>query len=433
MTSRLKDKIALGSAIAMGLGMSTGYPLGMMAAAGMPVAVLAVGTRNAAFKSAFGYYLVGLWPMIPGLDRYIGRSGTFLAPFALWVFAAVLLSLPWTIAATTHRLQYLWRAPLALFATVIPPLGIISGASPLTAAGSLFPGTAWFGLVSAAFLPGIVLAAEALPIRTRYGLRSFVIGLCLGSAVAGEYLHSGNAPAPRAWVAVNTDFGDVSRPFQDFQAAEFIQQTAAGTSARVIIFPEAVVPRWSEATEAFWRPFLDRWRSRGQILAIGAGLPHHISQEKQANLGDLRLYDFSSALHALRAMDATRFHIATAIPRSQPTDNAMLLVGAESTTFYQRIPVPVGMWRPFSRTSVPIRLTAPGVLTIDHQRAAVLICYEQLLTFPILASMLQHPTVIVGISNTFWVDGTAIPRYQANAVRAWARLFRLSYLLAVNS
>jgi hypothetical protein len=56
-----------------------------------------------------------------------------------------------------------------------------------------------------------------------------------------------------------------------------------------------------------------------------------------------------------------------------------------------------------------------------------------MLTFPILASMLRHPTVIVGISNTFWVDGTPIPRYQATALRGWARLFGLSYFLAVNS
>jgi hypothetical protein len=47
--------------------------------------------------------------------------------------------------------------------------------------------------------------------------------------------------------------------------------------------------------------------------------------------------------------------------------------------------------------------------------------------------MLQHPTVIVGISNTFWLDGTTISRYQATAVRGWAKLFCLPYLLAVNS
>jgi apolipoprotein N-acyltransferase len=111
----------------------------------------------------------------------------------------------------------------------------------------------------------------------------------------------------------------------------------------------------------------------------------------------------------------------------------MLVVGAESAAFYQRVPVPLAMWRPFSLDSVPLRLDAPGVLRIDHQRAAVLICYEQMLTYPILTSMLQHPTVIVGISNTFWIAHTTIPRYQANALRSWAKLFGLPYLSAVNS
>ena len=111
----------------------------------------------------------------------------------------------------------------------------------------------------------------------------------------------------------------------------------------------------------------------------------------------------------------------------------MLIVGAESAAFYQRVPVPVGMWNPFSRTSVPLRLDSPGVLEIDHERAAVLICYEQMLTFPIFASMLQRPTVIVGISNTFWISHTTIPRYQATALRGWAKLFGLPYFLAVNS
>jgi hypothetical protein len=85
-----------------------------------------------------------------------------------------------------------------------------------------------------------------------------------------------------------------------------------------------------------------------------------------------------------------------------------------------------GMWRPFTRISVLLRLNAPGVLAIDHR-------YEQMLTFPILASMLEHLTVIVGISNTFWVDHATIPRYQATALRGWAKLFHLPYFLAVNS
>ena len=430
MNTRLRNRIALGSALAMGLGVSTGHPLGIIGAAAMPLACLLPGTRKDAFKSALGYYIAGLWPIVPGLDRYIGQSATILIPLAIWVLAAIMLSVPWTLAATSDRFQCLWRAPLALVATVIPPLGIIGVASPLTAAGYLFPGTAWAGIVAVALMPGILLS-----FRRRYVVRCLVIALCIGLAIGGRLFSSGGAEPPRGWVAVNTNFGDVSLPFHDFLAGQFIQQRAAETSARVLIFPEAVVPRWSEATEAFWRQTLERCRRRGHILAIGAGLPVQTRTGKDAlqKLSDLKLYDFSAAIDALTRMDTTSLHAVQGNPPPEPIDNTMLVVGAESTTFFQRVPVPVGMWQPFSRTSVPLRLNAPSVLAIDHQRAAVLICYEQMLTFPILASMLRHPTVIVGISNTFWVDGTTIPRYQATALRGWARLFGLPYFLAVNS
>jgi len=72
----------------------------------------------------------------------------------------------------------------------------------------------------------------------------------------------------------------------------------------------------------------------------------------------------------------------------------------------------------FSKIGVPLRLGGPGVLAIDHQRAALLICYEQMLVFPVLASMLRHPTVIVGISNTFWFDGTHFKTDGATKVAA---------------
>jgi hypothetical protein len=441
MNTRFRDRLSLCSAIAMGLGVSTGYPLGIIAAAGMPFACFAAETHKAAFKAAFGYYVAALWPMAPGLDRYIGHSTTLLIPLAIWVFTGILLSAPWTIAWTSDRAQLLWRAPLALLASIIPPLGIIGIASPLTAAGYLFPGTGWTGIAIVAVLPGIFLSTQALGLRRRWVVLNSVVGLCIGFAIEGRFFVADLAEPPHGWIAVNTHFGDVSKPFRDFPAAQFIQQKAAATSARVLIFPESVVPRWSPATEAFWRQSLDRCRARGQILAIGAGLPAKTgrSSDDREELRDLRSYDFGAAIDALKRMDTPRAVHGSAFSNDlmkslpEPVDNTMLIVGAESATYYQRVPVPVGMWQPFSRASVPLRLGGPGVLAIDHQRAAVLICYEQLLTFPILVSMLQRPTVIVGISNTFWVNGTPIPRYQAAALRGWARLFQLPYFLAVNS
>ena len=153
----------------------------------------------------------------------------------------------------------------------------------------------------------------------------------------------------------------------------------------------------------------------------------------------MKSYDFAAAIRALQADDRQLQPLLN--PAANPNasdhvdsfDNTLLFQGAESAIFYQRIPVPMGMWQPFGKRGVPLRLNSPGVVRIDGQRVAVLICYEQILTYPILASMLQSPTVLVGISNMCWFADTPIPRYQASALRAWGRLFRVPYLLAVNS
>jgi len=442
LETHLRETLSFCSAIGLGLGVSTGHPLGIAAATAMPLVCLSPGTRKGAFKSSLAYYTAALWPIIPGLEAY-WKSETPLIPLLLWIVTAILLSLPWTLAWTSRRIHCLWRAPLALLATILPPLGVIGLASPVTGAGYLFPGAGWAGLVTVALLPGIVLSTKVLGSRLRGAVLFFTIFFFVGVASGDRFRHLGDAEPPRGWVAVATHFGDVSEPYRDYAAAQFIQRKAAGSSARVVIFPESVVPRWSEATEAFWRKSLDQCRSRGQILAIGAGLPSHVGGHKDESekLKALRSFDFGSAIAALQDMDAQsqpRTDNSWSVGsqsrrRAERIENTMLIVGAESATFYQRVPVPLGMWRPFDRSSVPLRLNGPGVVALDHQRAAVLICYEQLLTFPILASMRQHPTVIVGISNTFWVDRTTIPVYEANAIRSWAKLFRLPYLLAINS
>jgi apolipoprotein N-acyltransferase len=395
----------------------------------MPIVCLLATSRKTAFESTLGYYTAGLWPMIPGLQRYIGSSASPLIPFAVWVFAAILLSVPWTIAWTDRPAKYVWRVPLAFFATTIPPLGIIGFISPLTAAGYLFPSTSWFGLAAVALLPGVLLAARGVAPRLRLAVACLAFAACDVLAISGRVRTPVEAEAIPGWVGVNTHFGDVSQPFHDYAAATFIQQKAAETPARVLIFPEFIVPRWSEATEAFWRRTLDRCRKRGQTLVIGAGLP---SNARIKN--DHPAYNFAAAIDALQSHDSSVSTVHDSIRSTpEPVENTLLILGASSGKLYQRVPVPIGMWRPFSNISVPLRVNGPGVIEIDHQRAAVLICYEETLTFPVLASMLQHPTVIIGISNSFWFDETTIPAYQDAALRGWARLFRLPLFMAVNS
>ena len=435
MNYRLTEGLSLCSAVALGMAISTGYPAGIVAAVGMPIACLTPASRKLAFRNTISYYLAGLWPMVSGAGHFTGS-----VPIAIlfWAGTATLLSAPWALAWTPKRgLHCLWRVILAGIAGIAPPLGLIGFISPLTGAGYLFPGTGWAGLAATALLPGIILALPDS--RSRICVRlalPAMVALAVGS-------HSLAPPEPRPpanWIAVSTHFGDVSRPSQEFTAAQSIQQTVAASSARVLIFPEAVVPRWSNATREFWRQTLAHCRARGQILAIGAGLPRNtVGTTAAAEVDLVKQYDFAAAIRALQVDDRQSPPPANPGPdtnasiNADPFENTLLIQGAESSTFYQRVPVPIGMWQPFGKRGVPLRLNSPGVIRMDGQRAAVLICYEQVLIYPIVASMLQSPTVLIGISNMYWFADTPIPRYQESALRAWAKLFHIPYLVAENS
>jgi predicted amidohydrolase len=349
---------------------------------------------------------------------------SLLAAAALWSIAAAVLSLPWAALWSPIRNQMLWRIPLALLVASVPPLGIIGWASPLTAAGFLFPATAWIGLL------GCVACAGALAVFPRAAGLSAVL-----LAVVANAIHPHKVMPPSGWQAINTDFGAVAHstlsPEQEYTIAETIKREALSSSASVIVFPETVVPYWTAATDEFWRPTLDTLRSERKTILLGALVPRS-DQDPPVP----RQIDFSAELAALKSgvdplslngqQDRRTFDSGTSY------FNALIVRGADLTSFRQRIPVPIAMWKPFNAQGAPINFLGPGILKVRRERVAVLICYEQLLVWPVLTSMAQHPTVIVAIANDHWATHTAIPRFQISAVRAWSRLFAIPYLSAVN-
>jgi hypothetical protein len=89
-------------------------------------------------------------------------------------------------------------------------------------------------------------------------------------------------------------------------------------------------------------------------------------------------------------------------------------------------------WKPGAPDSVPLNLNGPGTLQVGHERAAILVCYEQLLVWPVLTSMTERPTVLVGLANDYWAKDTIIPAIQHSCLEAWARLFDIPLVKAVN-
>jgi apolipoprotein N-acyltransferase len=77
-------------------------------------------------------------------------------------------------------------------------------------------------------------------------------------------------------------------------------------------------------------------------------------------------------------------------------------------------------------------LFGASVTGIGGRRVAPLVCYEQLLVWPILQSMAQKPDLIVAIGNGWWTAGTDITAIQKAVSTAWARLFGLPLVVSFN-
>jgi hypothetical protein len=364
------------------------------------------------------YYAVASWPIIPAERNFFGPHPGACDALGLWVVAAALLALPWLLVWSSDRHQFLWRAPVGILLTVIPPLGVIGWASPLTAAGFLFPGTSWIGVIALTFATGLLASSPGFALLA-ISVPAIILNICSG-------------PPPRLsdWEGINTRFGGISHQptgsVVEFSAVQAIQRRALVSKARVVVFPETVVPAWNAATDAFWSHTVAALRLAGKTIVVGSKISE--SSQNAFSPEDLA----ASVATLISAQPPTAFAFVQPGNTRPSFRNVLIVRGREESVFDQRIPVPIGMWRPFGDGGVPLRLNGGAVLPIVGRRAAVLICYEQLLTWPILTSMLGKPTVIVAVANDYWARGTTIPAFQLTAVRAWARLMALPYVSATN-
>ena len=111
----------------------------------------------------------------------------------------------------------------------------------------------------------------------------------------------------------------------------------------------------------------------------------------------------------------------------------MVVRGSDVAVVPQRVPVPIAMWNPFRPDSAYSDWFGSGTVQIGSERAGIVVCYEQLIAWPVLMTMTKHPTVLIAPANDYWAKGTTIPMFQRTAVWSWARLFGLPCLFAVNT
>jgi hypothetical protein len=303
---------------------------------------------------------------------------------ALWVIAS-------TVFVAVHGLFWRRSQPgratgivIATIIMAVPPAGIVGWASPLTAAGILFPGTHWFGL--AAIVGFIyVLACHRRPvISAAVVMLAWGIGLQVGPPVA----------TPKAWTGIQTQFtyNTGSRDFQrGFELLRNAGSVIPSAETSIVLLPEGAAGWRTPTSERSWKNLAAQ---TDKIIYSGAEQRHE--------------YGY---------------------------DNVLVRVSGDDfqVVYRQRMPVPVSMWKPWSEQSTQAYLFLQPVVELDGTPSAVLICYEQLLIWPILHSRAAGADQIVGIANDWWARDTNIPDIQRATMIAWARLFNMPVIESFNT
>jgi hypothetical protein len=343
-------------------------------------------SRIVAACVAAGYFLAASRGLPQGVANFYGSQ--FVLGIALW-FAASLAFV--AVHAGLWTLSKGWRRTLcyAIAAVVmsIPPFGIVGWAHPITASGILFPGWGWFGVTAAAIL---MLAMTT----KRWSIAAALLG--------GLWVWSAASWTPpnlaQGWVGVDTGFRGSAGHYAGYaQQIDTIAlaMTAAAAGARVIVLPESSAGLWTPTVERLWARELT---ARGVTVIAGA-----------------------------------------AVVDQGGYDNVMMRVSSDGgeTLYRERMPVPISMWQPWlawvgQGSGARAHVFANPVVDVEGVKVAPLICYEQLIVWPVLQSILYRPDIIVATANGWWTDDTNILTIQKTSVQAWASLFGLPLVLAFN-
>src|SRR6266478_1680560 len=113
-------------------------------------------TRKRALGLMVSYYAGATWQVVPGAGTFFGHHANLLHVLLLWMGTSIVLGLAWIPLALRNRTARLYTVPLTILLLAVPPLGLIGVASPLTAAGILFPGTAWLGFLLTLLICGLL-------------------------------------------------------------------------------------------------------------------------------------------------------------------------------------------------------------------------------------------------------------------------------------
>lgn len=360
-------------------------------AAFVPIFWSLAGSRWWAGSAALAYYLAASRGLPFGAGIFFAESAPLWFSWALWLVSGLVNALPWLLLWSETPRRQAWTLPAALVLTAVPPIGFIGWVNPMTAAGVLFPGLGFVGLLC--LVTGLVLIV----------LRCWsAVAILASMAVVSNLVMLQARPAwVDAWSGHDTTFARLqTAAAPNFLAegqrmAQVLMLAAQLEPGRVLVLPETVLPRVRQGNDFNASMLADvsaQLKAKGSTMLVGGEM---------------------------------------SIP-GRPIRNVLVALGSDAGSLVQRVPVPIGMWRPWAADSIVADPFGSGIGLVAGRRVAYAICYEQLLTFPLLVSMAYRPDVIVGAANDWWARSTSIPTIQGQALDVWGRLFGLPVIRATN-
>lgn len=362
----------------------SGYVLLLPISAALPLLWSLARTRLQATAVSASYFLAASRGLPQGVAIFYGQD--IWPGLLLWVVASFAFVAVHAVLWTDRKG---WQKPLrymaACIAMAVPPFGILGWAHPITAAGVLFPGWGWWGLAAMAF--GLV--GMTTPYRPAAAVT--MTGLWLWSAAEWT-----TPILPASWIGVDLEMGaSLGRDTSLERQRQLIDIARAQPHGKTIVLPESALSFWTPTVGSVWQNGL---RRTGITVIAGA-----------------------------------------AIINEQGYDNVLIQTSAERTQvlYRERMPVPVSMWQPWrawigDESGARAHFFANPIVEVSGRKIAPLICYEQLLVWPVLQSAFHRPDAIVAVGNGWWTAGTSIIDIQRASSKAWARLFNLPLVISFN-
>lgn len=363
----------------------SGHVLLLPVAGAFPMLWSLARTRLQATAVSAAYFLAASRGLPQGVANFY--SSDIWPGLPLWLVASSAFVVVHSVLWTDRKG---WQKPLRYLAAcvvmAVPPFGILGWAHPITVAGVLLPGWEWWGLGA--------MAAGLCVMTTQYRPAAAVAmtGLWLWSAAEWT-----PPILPASWVGVDLEMGaSLGREAGLKRQQKLIDLARAQPPGTTVVLPESALGFWTPTVGRVWQRALT---DTGITVILGAALVDE-----------------------------------------QGYDNVLVKLSADRNTvlYRERMPVPGSMWQPWrtwlgDRGGARAHFFANPVVNVGDRSVAPLICYEQLLVWPVLQSAFNRPNAIVAVGNGWWTAGTSIIDIQRASSEAWARLFGLPLVISFNT